>query len=47
MSEKHQKVSTTLNYINHFLVLGSKITGYISVAFASLVGIPKGLPVLQ
>ena len=31
----------TLNYIEHFLILGSTITGCVSIsAFASLVGIP-------
>ena len=35
MSRKHKKVCTTLNYIEKFLVLASKITGCISVsAFA-------------
>ena len=38
ISEKHKKVCTTLNYIEHFLILGSTITG-----FASLVGIPIGI----
>ena len=42
--KKHKKVCTTLNYIEHFLILGSTITGCISVsAFASLVGIPIGI----
>ena len=27
MSEKHKKVCTTLNYIEHFLILASVITG--------------------
>ena len=41
MSEKHKKVCTTLNYIEHFLILDFTITGCISIsAFASLVGIP-------
>ena len=44
MSKKHIKVCTTLNYIEHFLILGSTITGCISIsAFASLVGIPVGI----
>ena len=44
MSKNHIKVCTTLNYIEHFLILGSTITGCISIsAFASLVGIPIGL----
>ena len=41
MSKKHKNVCTTLNYIEHFLILGSAITGCVSIfAFASLVGIP-------
>ena len=41
MSRKHKKVCTTLNYIEHFLILASTITGCISIsAFASLFGIP-------
>ena len=44
MSTKHKKVSTTLNYIEHFLILASTITGCISIsAFASLIGIPMGI----
>ena len=44
MSKKHKKVSTTLNYIEHFLFLDSTITGCISISsFASLVGIPIGI----
>ena len=40
MSKKHKKVCTTLNYIEHFPILASKITGYISVSdFTSLFGI--------
>ena len=41
MSKKHKKVCTPLNCIEHFLILGSTITGCISIsAFTSLVGIP-------
>ena len=41
MSRKHKKVCTTMNYIEHFLILGSTITGYISIfAFVSLLDIP-------
>ena len=49
ISTKHKKVSTTLNYIENFLISTSAITGCVSVsAFASLVGIPIGeLRVLQ
>ena len=44
MSKKHKKVSTTLNYIEHLLVLVSTITGCISIsAHASLLGIPIGI----
>ena len=44
MSKKHKKVCTTLNYIEHFLILGSTITGCVSIsAFAYLVGIPIGI----
>ena len=44
MSKKHKKVCTTLNYIKHFLILTSTITGCISIStFASLVGSPIGV----
>ena len=44
MSKKHKNVSTTVNYIAHFLILGSTITGCVSIsAFAFLVGIPIGI----
>ena len=44
MSKKHKKVCTSLNYIEHFLILASTITGCISVsAFTSLIGIPIGI----
>ena len=44
MSKKHKKVCKTLNYIKHFLILGSTITGCVSIsAFSSLVGIPIGI----
>ena len=44
MSRKHKKVCTTLNYIEHFLILASTITGCVSIsAFASLIGIPIGV----
>ena len=40
ISRKHEKVCTTLNYIRHFLILASTITGWISIStFASLLGI--------
>ena len=41
VSKKHKKVCTTLNYIQHFLILASTINGCISIfASASLLGIP-------
>ena len=44
MSKKHKKVCITLNYIEHFLILASTITGCISIsAFSSLIGIPIGI----
>ena len=44
MSRNHKKVCTTLNYIEHFLVLASKITACISIsAFASLIGFHTGI----
>ena len=44
ISKKHKNVSATLNYIEHFLILGSAITGCVSIfAFTSLGGIPIGI----
>ena len=44
MSRKRKKVCATLNYIEHFLILASTITGCISIsASASLLGIPIGI----
>ena len=44
MSKKHKNVCTTLNYIEHFLIWASSITGYISISdFASLLSIPVGI----
>ena len=44
MSRKHKMVCTTLNKIDHFNILASTITGYVSIsAFSSLVGIPIGI----
>ena len=47
MSKKHKKVCTSLNYIEHFLILASTVTGVnlqllvqAICAFASLLGIP-------
>ena len=44
MSRKHKKVCTTLNYVEHFLILACTINWCISIsAFASLFGIPIGI----
>ena len=44
MIRKHKKVCTTLNYIEHFIILASTINGCISVSVsASLLGIPIGI----
>ena len=41
MSRKHKQVCTTLNHIEHFLILASAITGCISISdFSSLFGVP-------
>ena len=41
MSKKHKKVCTTLNSIEHFLILRSTIAECVSISyFASLVDIP-------
>ena len=43
-SKKHKQICTTLNYIEHFPILASTITGCVSIsAFASLIGIPIGI----
>ena len=43
MNRKHKKVRETLNYIEHFLILASTITGCISISgFAFLIGISIG-----
>ena len=43
-SKKHKKVCGTLNHIEHFIILGSTITGCVSIsAFSSLVGILVGI----
>ena len=43
-SRKHKKMSLTLNYIDHLLILASTFTGCILIfAFAYLVGIPIGI----
>ena len=44
MSRKHETVSATLNYIEHFLIIGSVVTGCISISdFTSLLGILIGI----
>ena len=44
MSYKHKKGCTTLNNIEHFLILAFVVTGFISIStFASLRGIPTGI----
>ena len=44
MIKKRKKVCTTLNYVEHFLILGSTITGCVCISvFASLAGIPIGI----
>ena len=44
MSRKHNKVCTTLNYIESFLILAPTITRYISIsAFDYFIGIPIGI----
>ena len=43
VSKKLKKACTTLKYIEQFLILASTITGFISVSFASLLGIPIGI----
>ena len=41
MGRKHKKVCATLNYIEHFLILDSAITGSISIfSFFFLLDIP-------
>ena len=41
MSRRYNKVCATPNYIEHFLILASTITGCISISdFATLLGIP-------
>ena len=44
MSQKGKKVCTTINYIEHLLLLTSTVTGCVSIsAFASLDGILVGI----
>ena len=44
MSKKLNKICTTLNFIEHFLILASTVTGEILIsALVSLLGIPIGI----
>ena len=44
ISKTHKTVCTTQNYIEHFLILSSTITGCVSISgFASLVDFPIGI----
>ena len=44
MSNKYKKACATINYIEHFLILDSPVTGCISVSdFASLLNILIGI----
>ena len=44
MTKKNKKICTTLNNIEHFFILASRVTRCISIsAFASLVAIPSGI----
>ena len=46
MSEKPKKVSTTLNYYKHLLILASEVNGCLSISdFAFLVGILIGITI--
>ena len=46
MSKKHKKICTTLNYIEHFLILASTITVCVFIsAFAFLIGNPIGITI--
>ena len=44
LSKKHKKICTTLNCLEHFLILACAVTRYVSIfAFASSVDIPVGI----
>ena len=44
ISKKHKNMCRNLNYVEHLLILGSSVTGCVSIfAFASLIGIPIGI----
>ena len=41
INKKYKKIFTTLNYIQHLLILASTFTEFVSIFdFASLVGLP-------
>ena len=42
MIRKHKKVCTTLNYVEHFFILASRTTRFISICFCFFLGIPIG-----
>ena len=44
MSEKYKKTCKYLNYVEHLLILVSKVTGFVSIsAFGSLVCVIVGI----
>ena len=44
VSKKHKKTCTTLNYLEHLLILASTVAWCVSIShFASLVGIPVSI----
>ena len=44
ISKKQKMISTTLNYIEHVLILASTFTKCVSIStFGSLIGIPMGI----
>ena len=44
VSKKHKKSCSTLNYLEHLLILASTVTWCVSISpFASLVGIPVSI----
>ena len=48
MNKNCKKFCVTLSSIEHFLILISAVTGYVSIsAFASWVSIAKGIMILQ
>ena len=46
ISKKKERVCSTVNYIEHFLILGSTINGCVSISgFGFLVSISIGIPI--